>query len=84
MTHNYNWTKTLISPNCYTVSWYDGQTLLCSTQTKIIGPEAEVETALSFAAEQLRKENAVLFPEDVEELETDGISTMNMEEEIYG
>ena len=82
--HDYKWTKTTISKDCYTVSWYDGQTLLCSTQTQIIGPVEEIETALALAAEQLRKENASLFPEDEHEEGTEGISTISEGEEIYG
>ncbi len=79
---NYHWTKTAVSTNVYTISWYDGSTLLCQTQTKIIGPEVEVEIALGLAAEQLRKENPALFPEEVEEKEEP--MTMSSEEEIYG
>lgn len=84
MTHNYHWTKTVISTDCYTITWYDGQTQLCSTQTKIIGPQAEVDLALSLAAEQLRKENAALFPDEEPEEEGAGISTMSIGEEVYG
>lgn len=81
--HSYHWTKTLTAENCYTITWYDGQSSLCQTETKIIGPQAEVETALGLAAEQLRKENSALFPEETEE--TGEISTQSTtEEEVYG
>ena len=83
MEHNYHWTKTTVATDCYTISWYDGSTLLCQTQTKIVGPAAEVETAIQLAAEQLRKENPALFPEETDSTE-EGIMTMNMEEEVYG
>lgn len=83
MEHKYHWTKTSTGNDTYTITWYDDQTVLCSTQTKIIGPAAEVETALSLAAEQLRKENAALFP-DQESGEDIGISTMSIGEEVYG
>ena len=84
MEHKYHWTKTSTGNDTYTITWYDDQTVLCSTQTKIIGPTAEVETALSLAAEQLRKENAALFPDQESGEEDAGISTMSIGEEVYG
>lgn len=83
-THNYHWTQTATAENCYKITWFDGETSLCSTETKVVGPEDGVQINLSFAASQLRKENSHLFPEEVEEVSMEsGIATLN-EEEIYG
>lgn len=85
MTHNYHWIKATSNADCYTISWYDNTSLICQTQTKIIGPADEVETALELAAEQLRKENASLFPEDPEQDSEENLTTMSTsEEEVYG
>lgn len=67
-THNYHYETTDLGSSKYKIQWFDSQLLLCETETQIKGQTEDVKVALSLAAEQLRIDNAALFPEEVPEI----------------
>lgn len=67
MEHDYYWSydKKSTPTDSYRVYWCDriSSQVICSTETKIVGPNSEVTNALLLTAMTLREANASLFIE---------------------
>ena len=63
--------KSTNSNSLFTISWYKDTELLCSATVKLKGNDDGIDKAITQAAQNLRKNNATLFNEEITVTEED-------------